>query len=828
MISFRKKAEKVSRPLEQKPKSPSRPLRMFFLPAVVVITLVMLVSGVGSIMVVGGVREQAAIEQARLGAAALAMRIRVELEHHRQMLLALARSPRLARALTAEPRLGRLGQDATAVFAGVSEVRILPDDYDAPGSELLGSLSYASLDLLQAAARSEEPPPAEVHQFGSDDAYIALAVKMVGAGASPGGFILATLPLAWLSERMRPAAAEGQALAVQQLLRGKAPLTIASTSASAAQGAAPDGILPVPGSIWQVAYWRGATSAAAGSYSALALWTILGLAWAAILASLLLQYQRERRALCDDLGLFADLLDRVVSRQPLRRSPARISEIQAQLDLLREQVKAPAMPDLGSGGLAPDEPPISVLSEEPAPPAPVHSLPAEIFRQYDIRGVVGGNLTLETMVLIGRALGTELRDRGQRTLIAGRDGRNSSTELAQAFQLGVLASGCDLIDLGQVPTPVVYFATHFLGSDSGAMITGSHNPPEYNGVKIVLGGESLSPEAIQALRERIESQDFERGDGVAHPQDLIPDYVERVIDDVNLARPMKIIVDCGNGVAGVAALPALRQLGCEVAPLFCDIDGNFPNHHPDPGQPANLQALASEVVQQGADLGLAFDGDGDRLGVVDSRGKIIWPDRLLMLLATEVLSARPGADIVYDVKCSRHLAEHVRAYGGCPIVIRTGHSFLKAKVRETGAPLAGELSGHIIFRDRWYGFDDAVYAAARVLELLSMDPRPSAEVFSDLPESPSTPELVAPCGEGEAQALMRKMASQADFPGAAVTRVDGIRAEYADGWGLVRASNTTPSLIFRFEAESEERIAEIQEQFRDAMRLVAPELELPF
>jgi phosphomannomutase/phosphoglucomutase len=360
------------------------------------------------------------------------------------------------------------------------------------------------------------------------------------------------------------------------------------------------------------------------------------------------------------------------------------------------------------------------------------------------------------------------------------------------------------------------------------MVTGSHNPLQYNGLKVVLGGDTLSQDSIQGLRERVERGNLLQGEGGRQEQDLLPDYLGRILDDVRLARGMKVVVDCGNGVAGLVAPDLFRALGCEVIELFCEVDGSFPAHHPDPSVPENLQALVLEVQAQGAEIGLAFDGDGDRLGVVDGEGNIIWPDRLLMLLAADVLSRQPGADIIYDVKCSRHLASEILAHGGCPVMWKTGHSILKAKLKETGALLGGELSGHIVFKERWFGFDDALYAAARLLEVLSVDSRTPAEVFAEQPRSVTTPELKVDMQEGQPAMVMRRLMSEAQFPGAEVSLTDGLRAEFEIGWGLVRASNTTPSLVFRFEAENEAGLMEIQKMFRKNIADLAPEVQLPF
>ena len=455
-------------------------------------------------------------------------------------------------------------------------------------------------------------------------------------------------------------------------------------------------------------------------------------------------------------------------------------------------------------------------------------IPENIFKAYDIRGIVGKTLTADIVREIGRAIGSEALARKQSTEVVGRDGRLSGPEFAQALSNGLRAAGVNVIDIDMVPTPVLYFATHFLKTGSGMSITGSHNPPDYNGIKIMLGGETLSGEAISALRTRIVEGKLSSGAGEWKAVDVVPDYIARVTSDVRLARPLKIVVDCGNGVPGMLAPRVLRDLGCEVSELFCEVDGHFPNHHPDPSQPENLEDLIRAVKAQRADLGLAFDGDGDRLGVVTAEGAIIWPDRQMMLYAADVLSRNPGATIIYDVKCTRNLATAISQHGGTPLMWKTGHSLIKAKMRETGALLAGEMSGHIFFKERWFGFDDALYTAARLLEILSHDARAPSAVFAELPETVNTPELKLEMQEGEHFKLMERLQKSAHFPGAKLTTIDGIRADFADGWGLARPSNTTPTVVIRFEAENKEALARIQKQFRDLILSLDPTLTLPF
>ena len=455
-------------------------------------------------------------------------------------------------------------------------------------------------------------------------------------------------------------------------------------------------------------------------------------------------------------------------------------------------------------------------------------LPAEIFKAYDIRGIVGKSLTADVVRRIGHALGSLALEQGQSAVAVGRDGRLSGPELAGALMDGICAAGCDAIDVGCVPTPVTYFAAYELGCNSCVSVTGSHNPPDYNGLKMVIGGTTLALDAIQQLKARAEGGDLRHGQGQRRSADVKAAYLERIVGDVNLARPLKIVMDCGNGVAGAVAPELFKRLGCAIVPLFCEVDGNFPNHHPDPSKPENLADVIRALAETDAEIGIAFDGDGDRLGVVTKDGEIIYPDRQLMLFAADVLARVPGSQIIYDVKCTRLLAPWIRQHGGQPLMWNTGHALVKAKLKETGAPLAGEMSGHTFFKERWYGFDDGLYAGARLLEILSRSPDVSAPLKA-LPNSPSTPELNQKMAEGEPFALIDRLKAEGRFTGATERiTIDGLRVEYPDGFGLARPSNTTPVVVLRFEADNAAALARIQDDFRAAISAVWPGVELPF
>ena len=456
------------------------------------------------------------------------------------------------------------------------------------------------------------------------------------------------------------------------------------------------------------------------------------------------------------------------------------------------------------------------------------TFPHEIFKAYDIRGIVGKTLTAEIVEAIGQAIGSEARARGLASIAIGRDGRLSGPELAQALAKGLQKSGIDVIDVGMVATPMLYFAAHMLCNYSGVMVTGSHNPPEYNGLKMVLGGETLAAESIQALSGRLENNDFSYGSGDYRTHDIAETYLQRITSDVKLARPMKIVIDCGNGIPGRYAPTLYRRLGCEVTELFCEVDGTFPNHHPDPSVPENLRDLIKALKTADAEIGLAFDGDGDRVGVVTKNGAIIYPDRQLMLFAADVLSRNPGGRIIFDVKCTRNLAPWIKQHGGEPIMWKTGHSFIKGKLKETGALLAGEMSGHIFFNERWYGFDDGLYAGARLLELLSSTTDINL-ALNEIPDALSTPELQIRLQEGENYRVIAQLQKTARFdnPERVIT-TDGLRVEYKDGFGLARSSNTMPVIVLRFEADSEAALNRIQKDFRKVILQVKPDAELPY
>ncbi|MCP3671883.1 MAG: phosphomannomutase/phosphoglucomutase [Gammaproteobacteria bacterium] len=713
-------------------------------------------------------------------------------------------------------------------------VRLLPVGWDELDTGVGPKLSFASLAMLRGVEASGKVSPAEVHQFNSKQQHIALAAPVLNGKKGPVvGVIHLSLPMGMLNNSVAGVAVQNGNINVQQVAGGT-PLLLITNDPAGNKILKPAGTIKIPDSIWSVAYNAKSSSVAWSDqiifYGAL----LIGLGL--IVLVVLLLTHRLKLALVSDQESILVLVERLLLGRIASSQKARVAEMQGIMDRLvhmmhglkaRAAAKPVATEAVNEATGLPQatvKEAIEVVSEQ----AGGNFLPASIFRSYDIRGVVTKELTADVVYQLGRAIGSTAYDEGQQTVIVARDGRKSGQELSTALCRGLMASGRDVLDIGMVPTPLLYFATNFLGSNTGVMVTGSHNPPEYNGLKIVIGGETISGDGIKALRNRVSKGDLLQGEGTRTEQDLLADYLSRVVEDLHIGRTLKVVIDCGNGVAGVVGPYLLKALGCQVTELYCDVNGDFPNHHPDPSKPENLEALAAEVTSRHADIGIALDGDGDRIGVVDSAGNIIWPDRLLMLFATDLLIRQPGADVIYDVKSSRHLAGQILANGGRPLMWKTGHSLIRARMKETGALLAGELSGHIFFKERWYGFDDGLYACARLLELLSADPRSSAEIFAEIPESVSTPELSLAMQEGANVEIMDRLLVNVDMQDAKLIKIDGIRAEFEYGWGLVRASNTMPALTFRFEAEDMSGLERVQAVFREQLLKIDPDLKLPF
>lgn len=658
----------------------------------------------------------------------------------------------------------------------------------------LRNLGYAKAAALMQAKMHPEHPPAEM-RTGADKSQRLMLAQPAEAAGRLRAYAVVELPFAPVLATFRAATVEGARLQLRQG-DGRGDLEIAAIGVGNASSIGDPGV-PVPGSSLRI-------GKAEPDYFVVVPRNLL-LLCALTLLSLL----------GGGLALWLRQVGVQRALAMLRRSPESKTQELTLAEAIQQQPESAQ--------------PAATKPVIPAATEPVQ-VDASMFRAYDIRGVVGQGLTVEVARLIGRAVGSEARERGLKEIVIGRDGRLSGPELARALSDGLRSTGIDVIDIGAAPTPITYFANYHLNTGSGISLTGSHNPPDYNGFKIVLGGETLAEGAIRDLHARIVEGRFVDGHGGLQTIDVGADYIRRISDDIQVERRLKVVVDCGNGIPGAFAPAVLDGIGCEVIPLYCDVDGTFPNHHPDPSELHNLEDLIAVVKHEKADLGLAFDGDGDRLGVVTASGEVIFPDRLLMLFAIDILTRNPGATIIYDVKCTGHLQPLILQHGGVPLMWRTGHSLIKSKMRETQAAMAGEMSGHFFFGERWYGFDDGIYAAARLLEILAGDPqgRTPQQIFDTLPKGVSTPELKVPMREGEHYRFIESFREQAKFDGARLTTIDGLRADWPDGWGLVRASNTTPVLVLRFDADNAAALNRIQDLFRAQLKALDPALPLPF
>jgi phosphomannomutase/phosphoglucomutase len=794
------------------------------------------------------------------GASALAEHVAVEMTRLRGIIESWQRDPDLRAAFReggGSARLRDLEGELMRRLPGTLGIQLITAEQTS-SLEGIPSMSHAGLDLARRSALDGTSSLVEVHKVGQSDMHLALAAPVLSEGGGQAlGVVHVALPMSLLPDLGAILGSRG--LAHYQQVVGEAVATL--PGGSAAPASPPDHVDRIRGTRLRVAvWWMG------GRFFDAKRLAQLGGAYLILLSCIGLILWRAHRALRRDLISdcqgFVALADDLVSHRPVRTIRPRIAEVgrwhRAAAGLLRglqphrrrgrarasSPDSAGAAPHDGLEGTSlgrdaiggsprevderdlPDAPGAGI---RPAQGRPLAEVPAEIFRAYDIRGLLDRQLTPEVMRAIGQAVGSEASAQGDRTVVVGRDCRASSPGLSAALVDGIRAAGLDVVDLGVVPTPLVYFACCQPSVCSGAVVTASHNPPEYNGVKVVIRGASLQADGVQALYQRIRRGSVSSGSGGYSARDGVRPYLDHVSRDVTLARGLKLIIDCGKGTAAAVAPTLYRTMGCEVVTLNCDPARGADGPMADPSLPEATRALADLVVGRGADLGLAFDGDGDRLGVVDSSGHFIAADRVLMLLAADVLTRHPGTDVIFDVKCTRHLADVIRHAGGRPIMWRSGHAPLKNKLRESDALIAGELSGHIIFKERWFGFDDAIYAGARLIEVLSLDPRPTREIFAALPEALTTPELALELPEGESPHLMQRIMQFADrLEGVDLIRLDGLRAEFDRGWGLVRASNTQPKLTFRFEGDDPEALERIQTLFRRLMEQAAPGLSLPF
>lgn len=676
----------------------------------------------------------------------------------------------------------------------------------------MGPFGYAVLDMLMSAGK-DGLAPVQFHGTGAE-AYLALAAR-VGDAESPAGYLLAKVKPSAITTVFKASLPEPGIFALDQT-NGRFATSKIVRLAEPPTSKRRVAYMRVPGALLRIGVVQDTRVSSSSGFMRFLL-LVAGLLILAL--GLLLKFRPYEPA------------------KELEQDPLQIEQQDEHPSMGDSEATAPAGPDKqtvtdsGDGPVAISLPDIGFNLEHPQMPHkklfPPVELVESIFRAYDIRGIVGKTLDAEVARQVGQVVGSLTLEVDASPVIVARDGRDSGVDLVAGMIEGIASTGCDVVDIGAVPTGVLYFAAYELSNGTGVMITGSHNPPDYNGFKILIGGITQAGEQITDMYTRIKSGNLRVGKGKLSKEDMLSQYREKICGDIQLQRPLKVVADCGNGIGGVCAADVLRDIGAEVFPLFDEVDGTFPNHHPDPSEPENLVDLIESVKLMDADIGVAFDGDADRLGVVTRDGEIIYSDRLMMLFARDVLSRVPGATIIYDVKCTGHLHDVIEAAGGHPMMYKTGHSLIKNKMKEVGAPFAGEMSGHFFFEERWYGFDCGIYAAARLLEILAADERDPQEVLNSLPNSISTPELKVHMEEGENHAFVAEMQEKAQFADAKINTIDGIRADFADGWGLVRASNTTPILVLRFEAETEEGLERIKSIFKQQMLAIKSDLKLP-
>lgn len=795
-----------------------------------------------------------------------ALKFTNQVESYTYTLAGLARDPAIIELFSLKnlQALEHRALEIKAIFPKVLRVRLLPPTTSQPDKTSEPHFTYSCLDLLNQSRKDQSKTHVEMHEIEGKQQHIDIMQAVTSRGVVVG-FIQLAIDHSLLDDWTKKVAGESSLEIYQKIDDGKNYL-ISKAGSGRKQGT--HASIDIPGTHWQAETWAPFVESDSAFNLGMVFALVMGIVLSGAVVFVLRQLLHEE--LTSDLDKYLMLVTGTLkgikkhqfdfSLSEFKLAASHVSNLQFdQNNFDRERDSEGKKNAKSTQSSLPESDPMflsknsiqleelddssvmdeldsiastnstNTVEEQATPPENLPLLPEEIFKAYDIRGIVGETLTVENIVFIGQAIGTEAKNRGLDSMVFARDGRLSGPELGKALVTGMMAAGLKVIDIGMLPTPALYYAAAELTNGTGVMLTGSHNPPNYNGIKMVLGGETLSGDTIQTLRQLIVTGKLVAAEGSYSNEQVLDKYIARITSDITLKRKMKIVVDCGNGVAGAVAPQLFAELGCDITPLFCEVDGNFPNHHPDPSQPENLSDLIAEVKKQNADLGIAFDGDGDRIGVVSGDGKVIWPDRLMMLFAKDVLSRNPGANIIYDIKCSSNLRTVIEEEGGKPLMWKTGHSLIKAKMKETKALLAGEMSGHIFFKERWYGFDDALYSAARLLEIMSAQLRQPRVVFSNLPDSVNTPELKINMQEGENFKFMEKLTAQASsFTDAEVTLIDGIRVDYANGWGLVRASNTTPCLVIRFEGKNKKAMADVQKKFREVLTGIQSDIKLPF
>ena len=752
-----------------------------------------------------------------------------------QLRLRLSRIAHSKELLTAlqtdnEILLERYRQELTRAIPEASSVRIIvlgPLGIASLNQDSSGLRNNIELDLLRRVSNGENVEP-EAYKFQNQWLFTMAEHIKSDDKKHANGAILITLSEKYLRNLLSQLDSSLGHTKLFQKFRNKQYL-ITSTGTKQSEKITASANTSV--SHWHLSFSPSQEFIARSNQSSLTIWILLSLSVFTLLVTGFIGYIILKNTLSNELNALLENNNkpRQFSLPGFETATLKIKALLAEREAIKVQTNTEPTPiDKPLTQVAKPESkqakPAAQTTDIPLPA----DIPETIFRAYDIRGIADTQLTNDNVFAIGLSIGSEALDQGQQSIVVSADGRHSSPQIRGALVKGLLASGRDVIDIGTVPTPLMYFATHQLGTQSGVMITGSHNPAEYNGIKIVIGGKAVAGEAIRALRDRIINKQLSTGQGEYRTQDIEDTYIDYIVNDVAIAQPLKIVIDAGNGVTGNIAPRLFEELGCEVIPLYCDIDGDFPNHHPDPSVTANLQDLIRIVQEQEADLGIAFDGDGDRVAAVTASGVAIAADRLLMLLAQDVVSRNPGADIIFDVKCTRNLNTLISNYGGRPIMWKSGHTFMKEKMAETGALLGGEFSGHFFFKERWFGFDDGMYTAARLIEILSTTDPDLDKQLSIFPESINTPEIKITSTDERKFTIIEQLTNNNDFANGKISTLDGLRVDFPDGWGLVRASNTTPALVLRFEADTTEAIERIQTLFREQLHNIDNSLELTF
>lgn len=807
------------------------PVSSYFLLLVVAVALILVVSaGIIFYSQSKVLREQEGA-QLPLVAALVNERVGTLIGFHARLLEGFVASRGIDQLFVADDQSGLRAaeQSLQQMLPSADRIHLLPYEWNLLANGDAESLSFASLNLSRLAEKSGRTVPAEVHQVGTSAEYIALVVPVrTEGGGKVVGTLHVALPTELIANTLNALATIDGWLAIRQVAREKqVDLAVIGNRGPESEVTSRR---PVAGTIWEVVY--GLAAEPPMSSGGLVSLTVMGAAAGLIILLLLLQSVRMKRALNSDLSATVGLTEKLLGgtttggctkmrlsefdnmQKLLLRLPRGLG-MRAEQGIVGQSTAAVPAPGSGSAGL-PSAGPSGGSTESP-------------FGPHGIGGRVGHCMTEAFAYDLGRAIGSEAYEQGQQTVILSRDGRDSSAGLSAALCRGLEASGRDVVDIGMVPMPLLYFATHFLGSNSGVMVAGGCLPMEYNGVEVIIDGELLDDELAAQLNRRIVEGDLLEGHGSQQEQVLLPDYIGRVTSDVQLARQLKVVVDCGNGSASLVAPALLRVLDCEVVELYCEVDYSFPNHRPDPGRPENLAALIRTVKEQQADLGVAFDCDGDRFNVVDSAGNIIWPDRLLLPLARDVLSRQPGADVIYDASSSRHLAAEILSYGGRPIMWKGSAAAMREKMRQTGALLSGNIDGQLFFQERWYGFDDGIYSCARLLEVLSLEPLSTEELFGALPGGIATPMLSMTCPSREVAAgLFEQLCQRGEFGDGRAIDIDGLRVEFERGWGQVLLSSSATALRFRFEADTPQDLVQIQDLFRQQLMAVDSTVDLPF